>query len=505
MKYIGVTIGPIYKTMKQAKKTRELWASSYMFSYILREIAKEFERDFILPKKDESVKEIGVFNDRFIFKAKEGDIEELEKKIDKVLKKFSKENNIDFEFLKEYLQIHYVEVEVNDLEKENIVEKVYKYLDSKELFFNTTQKDDLKRFFKNIHKSKMMEFAFGKDKKFPTLLEIALGEYEKKLSQEELKVIRGFEDEKNLDLEELFKNKKIPNYHKYIAIVKADGDNMGAVNKLLKTEEDYKNLSNDLFEFVKEANEKIKKFKGKVILGSGDDLLFIAPVAYEDKNILDLVFELKELYTIKMKPWNKQIREKEKFINNKILSLSKRVYKDLITKNFMKKWKNSTFKQTSLSVGISISYYKYPLFEAFELVNDLLFDKAKQIKNCTAFSVIKHSGQNFYGIVPENLEGKIKELIKKEFKFFSSIIYKLDTNKYMLDYLGKNKKDFLPFFENNFNENFDEEMFSKLADFLTYIYEDKNTQEEIFLLYSVLRFNHFIKDNDEKNNQTKAN
>jgi len=472
MKYIGVTIGPIYKTMKQAKKTRELWAGSYMFSYILRQIASQFDREFILPKKDESVREIGVFNDRFIFESKEGDIEELPNKIDKVLKNFSKENNIDFEFLKEYLQIHYVEVEVDDLEKENIVEKVYKYLDSKELFFNTTQKDDLKNFFENIHKSEMMKFAFGKDKKFPTLLEIALGEYKKTFSKEELKVIVGFEDEKNLDLDELFKNKNIPNYHKYIAIVKADGDNMGAVNKLLKTKEDYKNLSNDLFEFVKEANKRIsEEFKGKVILGSGDDLLFIAPVVYKDKNILELVFELKELYKNKMQNWNNKLKA----------------------------------KQTSLSVGVSISYYKYPLFEAFELANNLLFDKAKQIKNCTAFSVIKHSGQNFYGIVPENLEEKIKELIKKEFKFFSSIIYKLDTNKYMLDYLGKNKKDFLPFFENNFNENFDEEMFSKLADFLTYIYEDKNTQEEIFLLYSVLRFNHFIKDNDEKNNQTKAN
>jgi len=476
MKYIGVTIGPIYKTLKQAKKTRELWAASYMFSYILREIANKFDRDFILPKKDNSIKEIGVFNDRFIFESKNGDIEELPKKIDEVLREFSKNNNIDYRFLKEYLQIHYVEVEVEDLEKENIVEKVYKYLDSKELFFTTTQKDDLKRFFKNIAKSKMMEFAFGKDKKFPTLLEISMVDLieNDRFNKEELKYIRGFEDRDELDLEGVFRNKKIPNFYKYVAIVKADGDNMGKVNKLLKTKGDYKKLSNDLFEFVKEANEKIKDFKGKVILGSGDDLLFIAPVVYKNKNknIFELIFEIKSCYKEKMKSWNEKLKDK-----------------------------------TSLSVGVSITYYKYPLFEAFEIANNELFNRAKRLKDSIAFNVIKHSGQSFFGVIPASLEEKVKDLFNKEFKFFSSVIYKLDENKFLLDYLGNNKKDFYHFFKNNFNENFDEEMFSKISEFLKVIYEDENVNKlykkeenetKIFLLYSILRFLHFIKEKNEK-------
>ena len=475
MKYIGVTIGPIYKTMKEAKKTRELWAASYMFSYILRQIASKFDREFILPKKDDSIQDIGVFNDRFIFESQKGDFEKLPTKIDEVLRDFSKENNISYEFLKEYLQIHYVEVEVKDLEKENIVEKVYKYLDSKELFFTTTQKDDLRNFFENIAKSKMMEFAFGKDKKFPTLLEISLAEpIEKKVfSKEELNVIKGFEDKKELNLEKVFKNREINNYFKYVAIVRADGDNMGAVNKLLKTKEDYVNLSKDLFEFIKEANENIKKFQGKVVLGSGDDLLFIAPVKFEGKNIFELAMELKNLYKDKMKNWNEKLKE----------------------------------KKTSLSIGISISYYKYPLFEAFEEANNILFSKAKKIKNSIAFSVIKHSGQSFFGVIPASLEEDVKELLSKDFKFFSSIIYKLEENKFMLNYLGENKRDFYPFFKNNFNENFDEEMFGKIAFFLTKLYEDEviNSKEfkkleidKIFLLYSILRFNHFLRDKNEK-------
>ncbi|MBO0581342.1 hypothetical protein EXQ44_04000 [Clostridium botulinum] len=82
--YIGVTIGPIYKTIQLAKHTGELWASSYMFSYIMKniikEILKEFEdknikNRFIVPYvgqgyEDKVFKdkyEAGLFHDRFIF------------------------------------------------------------------------------------------------------------------------------------------------------------------------------------------------------------------------------------------------------------------------------------------------------------------------------------------------------------------------------------------------------------------------------------------------------
>ena len=40
MKYIALTIGPIYKTLKNAKKPKELFARSYIFSYIMKNIIK---------------------------------------------------------------------------------------------------------------------------------------------------------------------------------------------------------------------------------------------------------------------------------------------------------------------------------------------------------------------------------------------------------------------------------------------------------------------------------
>ena len=72
-KYIGLTIGPINKTIFSAKATRELWGASYIFSYIMKTIIRHFKdkREFIIPyTKDNSLfqqgQEVGLFHDNFI-------------------------------------------------------------------------------------------------------------------------------------------------------------------------------------------------------------------------------------------------------------------------------------------------------------------------------------------------------------------------------------------------------------------------------------------------------
>ena len=51
--YLAFTIGPIYQTMAGARYTRELWASSYLFSYLVKQICERIHRQipgqFIVP------------------------------------------------------------------------------------------------------------------------------------------------------------------------------------------------------------------------------------------------------------------------------------------------------------------------------------------------------------------------------------------------------------------------------------------------------------------------
>ncbi|RYU93038.1 type III-B CRISPR-associated protein Cas10/Cmr2 [Emticicia agri] len=38
MKYHAITIGPIYQTFRNARQTREVWAASFLFSYLAKGI-----------------------------------------------------------------------------------------------------------------------------------------------------------------------------------------------------------------------------------------------------------------------------------------------------------------------------------------------------------------------------------------------------------------------------------------------------------------------------------
>ncbi|HHB94146.1 MAG TPA: hypothetical protein ENK88_03285, partial [Campylobacterales bacterium] len=119
MTYLALTIGPIYKTLSNAKKTRELWGGSYIFSYIMRKIVEQLQdREFIVPYiKDKSIfqsgKDVGLFHDRFIFEAIDGDTKEsLQKIVNSVLSQLSKDTKIDENFIKEYFQIYIVQKEL---------------------------------------------------------------------------------------------------------------------------------------------------------------------------------------------------------------------------------------------------------------------------------------------------------------------------------------------------------------------------------------------------------
>jgi len=243
MRYIGLTIGPIYKTLKNAKKPKELFSSSYIFSYIMKEIVKKFKsRKFVTPYVDEEVfkiKEVGVFHDRFIFEAQEGDLELLQTAVDDVLQSVAEKLGISFESVKSYLQINIVEKELAD--DANPILELTPYLDAKELFFKVTQ-----------------------DESFAQVLRRKKGDKDNFLTEG-----------KNIvdDIKKLC-------YHNYYCIIHADGDKMGdAISK----KENISQVSKALFDYCTNAHSTIKAFGGQTIFAGGDDLLFFAPVVGKDK------------------------------------------------------------------------------------------------------------------------------------------------------------------------------------------------------------------------------
>ena len=254
MKYIALTIGPIYKTLKNAKKPKELFASSYIFSYIMKNIIKEFkDRTFITPYiKDESIFDenspVGLFHDRFIFESIDGDLSKLEMIIINVCNDIASQLRLEHHQVKEYLQIHYFEKELDN--SKNPILELTPYLDTKELFFQISQDET---FAKSLRRKK------GDDDNFLTAGKNIIDDL-KKLS-----------------------------HNNYYCVVHADGDNM---SKAIEDKNKIENVSKNLFEYCKESNKLIKDFGGQTIYAGGDDLLFFAPVLNKDQN--KTIFELCE-------------------------------------------------------------------------------------------------------------------------------------------------------------------------------------------------------------------
>lgn len=254
MKYIGLTIGPIYKTLQNSKKPKELWSSSYIFSYIMKNIISDFKsRNFITPYiQDDSIfddkGEVGLFHDNFIFESNDRDIELLQNTIDKVITNLAKKLNLDKNILEDYLQINYGEYEVAD--NENPILKISPYLDTQELFFELSQDAD--------------------------------SSFQNRLKEKDNFLLK----DKNIidDLEKLTSKK-------YYAVIHADGDNM---SKAIADKTKIEKISKNLFEYCKISNKLIKMFGGQTIFAGGDDLLFFAPVfnAEKTKTIFNLCDEI---------------------------------------------------------------------------------------------------------------------------------------------------------------------------------------------------------------------
>jgi hypothetical protein len=94
----------------------------------------------------------------------------------------------------------------------------------------------------------------------------------------------------------------------------------------------------------------------------------------------------------------------------------------------------------SLSFGVAVHYYKYPLYESFDLAYNLLY-KAKYgensaKKNALAFSLQKHSGQSLGIIFPNYETGKDGKASNPCFEKFCTLLDQMNETKV-------NEEDFL--------------------------------------------------------------
>ncbi|MDP3453132.1 MAG: hypothetical protein Q8R90_09275, partial [Bacteroidales bacterium] len=431
-------------------------------SFIMKNIIDEINKNnttsgnncrfkIILPIKiddsyDPNSKEAGLFPDRLIAK-----VEEFGKKgVNEIHKEFlviidNANDKINKDYIKEFKTI--VEESINQYslaielkEDNNPLEVIYPLLDSmdQQSSFNTEiGVNNIRKYIETVNTTQLFTGIFGEKYRFRSVPEIATyGVSEKGKRNIYINFFEKLnEDEKDLykSLNEILNSNDNPselkNYHKYMAVVQADGDDLGRLFKVMFEYggiEAIKTLSGFLMRFGMLAASEIRDYGGVPIYLGGDDILFFAPLKTSEEegpnNIFELITSLDNIF-------KKCICECQLVLESI----------DWWNKKAQTEYKIATISTPSLSFGCAISYYKYPLKEALISARTLLFESAKQIpgKNALSYRLLKHSGHYIGTTLCKNWESwdSFKYLLNNQSlndEFLSSVQYKLEPLRPLL-------------------------------------------------------------------------
>ena len=468
MIYTAINIGPIVHTLSLARKPRELWAASYLFSYLMHCIYDEVERlvgedSIISPAKFDlrddrkfataslNARAVGLYPDRIYFKS-EVDIKEV---YDNVKRRITLEHT---EIPFEYFNIMAVSCETD--KDASAINALNRKLDTLELF-NVAPSFDAEEKIVQLLKANTEED--GRSRAQSRLFEIATGE-----STFEMRTLR--------QIARAGRQIQERSYDRYVCIVRADGDNVGkAVSNPSLPEGSVKTISQSLLDFGKRASIMIDGYGGMPLYAGGDDLLFIAPVVGNnpDENIFTLIEKLDE----------EAFEPVRKCIPN-----------------------------ASLSFGVSCHFVKYPLYEMLQNSNYLLFGLAKHWhetmgpdgrtvsgpKNTIAWNLRKHSGGDFaftFSMKDQELMPLLQKLIREttDSELISSVAHKIRQNEDLLKIILHNEPGRLDAFFERTLEFQDSVWFNTVKQLIPILYRNVGGNELTPSLYGMLRTAKFVR------------
>ena len=404
-KYVGITIGPIYDTMMLSSKPAAMWAASFLFSYLGRALCVRMQDvyndcEIIVPYADFDMMQdnenplvkmnqgVGLIHDRIIALVNEDKsdkeiITEVKHQVidpvrDELVASIIsdlddvKDPQAAKEELKYYFQIYAVCVDLT--EGEQIVPVISSLLDVFELekqYICESRNDYLYDF---LGSNKIIKYSFLAKDLDETLWQLTNKD----------KSIKAIED--------------IAGDRNYYALVQADGDGMGKVLKGLTTPEQVKAFSEKCISYAAKSSEIIGKYGGVTIYAGGDDLLFLAPIAVDDVDLLSLICKLRAA--------------------------------------FAETFHEVEYKECHVSYGVQIVYKTFPLYEAFDMVSKQLFYKAKAKRNSCAVAVQKHSGQSIAFTLNKFDENPVTAALIELIKAKDNQSFILSASKHFINHIN---------------------------------------------------------------------
>jgi CRISPR-associated protein Cmr2 len=513
--YIALTIGPIYTTIMQAKKTRAVWAGSYFFSWFMKEVliaSKEKGFSILLPySKDISQTQNGTgkYADRIYFEKgnkSKGDLQEI---IDTIITNLAEDidklcgaDSVDAVtiFLKQYLNLHIIEASI--LNKAEVLASLNQLLDQRELiqYYPSIVERNYLQEYLGLEVSKgslLAKDGFGEVKGFGfrSVTETATTSLNRWQPEAYKRVVKaGYKNEDLEMIDELVKTAAFKDllrpHHKYMAVLYADGDNISNLLKAISTDSKaLQEFSRRLLLFADKAEAVLNNYGGDSIFLGGEDLLAFLPMACitndkkEQRNILSIINELDIAF--------------------------KETIGDYAVEKGIK-------HPPTLSYGISINYVKHPLKESMHIAHKLM-EQCKQtdnfpLKNAIGLRLQKHSGQYMECFIEKGNAASWKmiheltaeytktSLSEKTEEVLSGVIHRFKDNLFFTAFAeaAKNKR-LEAFFKNYFDEDVhskeDKAKFLKQVRLLsTSLFEEYSNREDACrkILFTVFRIIHFI-------------
>ncbi len=502
----GFTIGPIYEMMSHSQKTRELWFSSFFFSWYVKKFYDELSgtkgveilSPHFYPTKPPGKSKAGLFPDHIVGGINQDSVQCMKLLKDKniIISNFFIEEIVKLgsylvgkkgiieTIFKDYLQTSFVVLSAEGLVRKKIVETVDVHLDALERnrSFSLGKNEDTcyrcktlpsvfkitDKYDKKIKEQKVCPFCFFKFKsnesdnvctetgqskqfRYRSTGEISADELIRGLDKSKLKKYLDDYDEISFDFNtqegkafsDLINGKKVEDYHKYMAIVVADGDSLG---KIANNVDDPQKFSDTLFEFGKIATNITEQFHGEPVYLGGDDLLSFMPAAFlmDDKiiTVLDYIKSLSTNYSAKL---------------------------------------TDIGQNGTISFGIHLFYYKSPLSTALKDARNLLYEaKNERGKNSVILQLTQHSGQqvkikfNLGSSLLTNFSELLSGFISGNIKYPEGIHHNVSRYRTLLTNLNDPCQiDY--FLENRFNEDIHknqkddlQKLFDLLKEMLTY-------------------------------------
>jgi CRISPR-associated protein Cmr2 len=392
MTYTAITIGPILETLNLTSKPAGLWAASYMFSELSKQICKQFPQDDIVSPFFESGERCGagLFPDRIILKTNATSLEKINNVIINAKRAVASSFGIDEGYLCGYLQAHAIRVEADG----NPIKDLSPFVAmlENERYFRTEEPES--QLLAVIEKKQQDdESACVKVKECALVQE--LGEnwplWEDKKKRDKIRSLAHIASNNKVSFryegEGKYK-KEITVFesplkkHRYYAVIQADGDNIGAHITGLGADE-ITDFSKKCWTYSKQTAEIAQNYGGVTIYAGGDDLLAIVPLENaKSETVFDLIADIRDAF--------------------------KAIFSSV----------------GSLSFGVAVRFHRYPLYESIKAAQSLLFDKAKQVpgKNAIAFDLQKHSGQSIGLLFPYGNENFVLTELKNQIKKVVEVI-----------------------------------------------------------------------------------